>query len=424
MVDPLGFLERLNRNNSQIALLRIGNRRDVVVLDPDLIETVLKAKEEELIFSFNSRIKQVMGNGLLSTQGSEHRHQRQRLKPLFFRREFAEYVPRMAQNVEATLRGWQKGEELDIASAMLGLSFNIIIDVLMDRSPSETRELRSSVERVLSASGRMGFFRRMFSNKIRKTGDLDVFQIREGVDRTICPWVGRARDTAIGSKRSIMASLRQLHDALIVDRSGSDLQTRDELVTFLIAGHETTAMALSWTFYLLSQHPDVDEKLHREIVSVLHEREILIDDVPKLRYTTAVLKEAMRLYPPIWLMMRRTREDWQLGEHLILKNSYIHISPWAVHHNELHFPDAYRFDPRRFIGKSENMRHRYSYIPFGDGTRRCLGETMALTQATLVLASICRKWKLQLRPRHRVVPQPLTSLRPKHGLPMKLIARS
>jgi cytochrome P450 len=393
-------------------------------LDPELIEIVLKASEEELVFSFNSRVKQVMGNGLLSTQGTEHRNQRQRLKPLFFRREFADYVPRMVRETELTLQGWQNGKELDAASVMLEMSFNIIADVLMDCSPAETPDLRSSVERLLSATGRMGFFRRLYYNKIRRSGDLDVFKIREDVDRSICPWVGQARDTPEGANRSIMASLRGIHDALFVDKSRSDLQTRDELVTFLIAGHETTAMALSWTFYLLSQHPDVEARLHNEIDSNLCDRVITLDDVPKLRYTSAVLREAMRLYPPIWLMMRRTKEEWQLEDHLIPADSYIHISPWAVHHNESNFPDAQRFDPERFLGSSERVRHRYSYIPFGDGTRRCLGETMALTQATLVLATICRRWKLRLRSGSRVVPQPLTSLRPKYGLPMYLISRS
>jgi len=423
LIDPLGLLKRLNRRNAGIASLRIGRRRDFVIFDPALIEIVLKAREEDLVFSFNSRVKQVMGNGLLSTQGPEHREQRMRLKPLFVRREFERYVPLMLKNVERFAERWTDGCEIELASEMLEMSFDIICEILLQRLPAETAGLRNATAQLLAASGRMGFYRRLFFKKVRRTGDEEVFAIKSSVDRYVCPWVAESRSREASEGGHIMGALRKIHDRLFVDTRASDVHTRDELVTFLIAGHETTAMALAWTFYLISQHPDVETRIHNEIDSILNGRDPTLGDLSRLRYTAAALRETMRLYPPIWLMMRRTRDAWTLGEYTIPGNSYIHISPWVVHHDERNFSDPERFDPDRFLSDDRHGRQRFSYVPFGDGTRRCLGETMALTEAVLALATICSRWKLRLVPGHRVTPQPLTSLRPKYGIRMTLHER-
>jgi cytochrome P450 len=200
----------------------------------------------------------------------------------------------------------------------------------------------------------------------------------------------------------------------------TEKQVHDEALTLLLAGHETTAVALTWTWYLLSQHPEVEAKLHAELATVLGGRLPTEADLPHLSYTRMVFTEAMRLYPPAWMMTRRTLVAYELGGYTLPVGTFIMLSPYVTHRQARLFPDPEVFAPERWAAPAETSHPKLAYFPFGGGPRQCIGESFAWMEALLLLATLAQQWQLRLVPGHRVVPQPLVTLRPKGGMPMTL----
>jgi cytochrome P450 len=203
----------------------------------------------------------------------------------------------------------------------------------------------------------------------------------------------------------------------------NDQQLRDEVMTIFLAGYETTANALTWTWYLLSQNPDAEMKMHAEITQVLGERTATIEDVPRLRYTRMVVAESMRLYPPAWAMGRRALNDFTLAGYKLPARTSVFMSQFVMQRNARYFSEPLRFDPERFIPENEAERPRFAYFPFGGGARQCIGESFAWMELVLVLATLAQKWQLRLVPGHPVKPQPLITLRPKYGMQMRVEQR-
>ena len=206
-------------------------------------------------------------------------------------------------------------------------------------------------------------------------------------------------------------------------REMSDKELRDQLMTLLLAGHETTATSLGWTWYLLSQNPESERRLHHEIDRELQGRLPTYDDVSRLRYVEMVLAESMRLYPPAWAMGRHARADFRLGEFLLPANTTVLMSQFITHRDARFFPDPLRFDPERFTPEAKARRTKLTYFPFGAGVRQCIGESFAWMEGVLLLATLAQKWKLRLLPGHPVEPEPLITLRPKFGMRMQLESR-
>jgi cytochrome P450 len=196
----------------------------------------------------------------------------------------------------------------------------------------------------------------------------------------------------------------------------SDRQLRDEVMTLLLAGHETTANALSWTFYLLGQNPDAEARLHRELDDVLGGRLPTVDDLPRLRYSENVVAESMRLFPPAWALGRRSLKDQELGGARVARGSLVMSSPYLMHRDARFFPDPLRFEPDRFTPEARAARPKFAYFPFGGGARACIGEPFAWMEGVLVLATIAQRWRLRLVPGHPVEPQALITLRPRYGI--------
>ncbi|MDQ6829252.1 MAG: cytochrome P450, partial [Gemmatimonadota bacterium] len=203
----------------------------------------------------------------------------------------------------------------------------------------------------------------------------------------------------------------------------TDLQIRDEAMTIFLAGHETTANALTWTWYLLSRHPGVETKMHAEIDAALAGRLPSADDLPALPYTRMVLAESMRLYPPAWIIGRRALAEYAVGGYVIPPRSIVLMSQYITHRDARWFPDPERFDPERFAGDAQMARPKFSYYPFGGGVRQCIGEGFAWMEGIILLATIAQRWTLRLVPGHKVELQPMVTLRPKHGMMMRCEAR-
>jgi cytochrome P450 len=222
-----------------------------------------------------------------------------------------------------------------------------------------------------------------------------------------------------GQDRGDLLSMLLLATDSEGDGSGmNDLQLRDEALTIFLAGHETTANALTWTWYLLSQNPDVREKLHEEVDRVVGDRTPAYEDLPSLAYTRMVLAESMRLYPPAWAIGRRSLEPFEVRGYPIPKRAVILMSQYIVHRLASYYPDPERFEPGRWTPESAATRPKFAYFPFGGGTRVCIGEQFAWMEGILVIAALCRRWKMDLVPGHPVEVQPLITLRPRHGMRM------
>jgi len=203
----------------------------------------------------------------------------------------------------------------------------------------------------------------------------------------------------------------------------TDLQLRDEAITIFLAGHETTANTLTWTWYLLSEHPDIEQRLHRELDSVLADRLPTVEDFPRLQYTEMVITEAIRLYPPAWILGRRALKDYKLGPYIVPAGAILIMSPYVMHRDPRYFPDPFRFDPDRWTPEARASRPQFSYFPFGGGPRRCIGEGFAMMESIMVLATLAQEWSLRRASDQPIALQPLITLRPRHGMRMVLMSR-
>jgi len=210
------------------------------------------------------------------------------------------------------------------------------------------------------------------------------------------------------------------------DEDGSpmnDKQVRDEVMTLFGAGHETTSRALTWTWYLLSQNPEVEQRFHDELQNVLGGRAPTMEDLPKLTYTEQIVKESMRIYPPAWITTRQAAHDTTLGGEPLQKGRVVIVNIWGVHHNPAYFPDPWKFDPERFTPEHEKALPKSAYLPFGNGPRVCIGNAFAMMEAKLALAVLAQRFRLTLKPGHPVEPQDMFTLRPKYGMQMQVAVR-
>jgi cytochrome P450 len=257
------------------------------------------------------------------------------------------------------------------------------------------------------------------NNRLRKQGRAVMYGTIDDiiVERRAAAVNGQVADT--GDLLSMLLLARDEDGRFMPDN-----QVRDELVTLFAAGHETTSNALTWTWYLLSQHPEIEAKLHQEIDEVLNGRLPTLSDLPNLPYAEMILKESMRLYPPAWtLSTRQATEDTTIGRYPFPKDRLVFVAPYVVHRRPEFFPDPERFDPERFTPENEKKLPRYAYMPFGAGPRVCIGNSFAMMEAQLILATIAQRCRLELDPEQVVEINPLITLSPKHGLKMKLVER-
>jgi cytochrome P450 len=255
--------------------------------------------------------------------------------------------------------------------------------------------------------------------RMRPPGLAAFVRARKRIDAVVHRMIDAHRNRASDGRSLLDLMLA----AALDDAPASEKSLRDQVITIFLAGYETVANALSWTWYLLSQNPDAEHRMHEEIDHELQGRLPTYDDIPRLRYTEMVLAESMRLYPPAWAMGRQALSDFQLGDYFLPAKTTLLISQFVTHRDPRFFPDPLRFDPERFTPEAKARRTKFSYFPFGAGFRQCIGESFAWMEGVLVLATLAQKWKMTLVPGHTVEPEPLITLRPKYGMRMQIEAR-
>jgi cytochrome P450 len=247
-------------------------------------------------------------------------------------------------------------------------------------------------------------------------------QARARLDETIYRIIA-ARRASREDRGDLLSMLMAARDEEGDGTGMTDEQLRDEAMTIFLAGHETTANALTWTWYLLSQHPEIEKRLHAELDAVLSGRLPTAEDYARLRYTEMVLAEALRLYPPAWIIGRRALTDYRINGYHVPARAILLMSPYVMHHNAAYFPEPFQFDPERWTPAARETRPKFSYFPFGGGPRLCIGEHFAWMEGVLVLATLAQQWRLRLVPGHPIELQPLVTLRPKYGMKMILERR-
>jgi cytochrome P450 len=363
----------------------------------------------------------IFGDGLLTNEGASWLRQRRIIQPSFHRQHIASYGETMSGFAEAMLASWRDGETRDVHRDMMRLTLRIVAKVLFSIEVAETSEKIAVALNILLGQGAGG--RMLLPPILRYLPIPSMARVRRAGKQLdeIAYGIIRERRTRANDNGDMLSLLMQARDE---DGSGmSDKQLRDEAVTFLLAGHETTALSLSWAWYLLSSNPEVEQKLHAELHHVLARRTPQSADIPRLVYTEKVVKEVMRLYPPAWAVARTVNKECEVAGYRLPLKANVVVSPWVMHHDQRFFADPEKFDPDRWSPERAQSIPKYAYFPFGAGPRGCVGQSFAMMEAVLLLATIAQQFRFSVVPAHPVVPMPSVTLRPKHGIRMVLHRR-
>ena len=422
--DPLNFLARSSWEYGDVVNLQFPGPPAYLLSNPDHIEQVLVKNNRNFIKDRVTRSElSILGDGLLTSDGDFWRRQRRLAQPAFHRERVEAYAETMVSYTERMLEGWRAGEERNVHHDMMRLTLEIVAKTLVDA------DIAGNAEEVGAALGTImarfsdqgsGVFLRMIPDGVPTPSNLRFRQANKKLEEFIYGIIDERRRSGrdTGDLLSMLLHAR--------DEDGSrmgDEQLRDEVMTIVMAGHETTAIALSWTFYLLGKHPAVEEKLHSELETMLDGRPPTVGDLPRLPYTAAVIKESMRLYPPAWAIGREASEDCEIGGFHVPAKTQLFISQYVVHHDPRFFERPNSFIPERWEENLEKQLPKFAYFPFGGGPRLCIGQSFAKMEATLLLTTTAQKLRLKLVPGQRVTPQPSITLRPKNGVRVVLEGR-
>jgi cytochrome P450 len=421
--NPIVLFQHLVDEYGDIAHYKIGWNHILFLNHPDYIREVLVVQNDNFIKERTvRRSKMLLGEGMITSEGEQHRVQRQVAQPAFHRQRIPEYAATVVREAVRMRDSWRHGERHDIALDMMHLTLNIVAETLFATDlRGEVHELASAINRIM---GLYNFLVMLPAAEwlvhVRPPGLAAFVRARRRIDRVVYRMIEAHRR----QNRSDPRSLLDLMLAASPDRSAASEQSlRDQVITIFLAGYETVANALSWTWYLLSQNPECEKRFHAEIDCQLQGRLPSYDDISRLRYVEMVLAESMRLYPPAWAMGRYARNDFQLGEFFLPAKTTVLASQFILHRDPRYFPDPLRFDPERFTPEAKARRAKFSYFPFGAGPRQCIGESFAWMEGVLLLAVLGQKWRLKLVPGQRIDPEPLITLRPKYGMRMQIEAR-
>lgn len=422
--DSLGFLDELHRGYGDLVHFRMGPAHFHLVAHPDLLREVLVVQASKVHKGrAQQRSKILLGEGLLTSEGDLHLRQRRMMQPAFHHKKVATYAELMVRDSLKMRDAWREGAELDLSHEMMALTLGIVAETLFgSQVEGEADEIG---EALTTCIGMFNTLTNPFAEVLLKLPLPKSLRFQAALARlnqTIYRVIRERREKGTDEGDLLSMLLNAQDDE--GDKGGmTDQQVRDEAMTLFLAGHETTANALVWTWWLLSQHPDVEAAFHAELDTVLQGRAPAFEDVPKLPYTAMVFAEAMRLRPPVWGFGRQAMEDFELGGYRIKQGSLLILSQWVTHRDPRWWPDPERFDPLRHTPEAKAQRNKFTYFPFSHGARNCIGEPFAWMEGVLLLATLAQKWKLRLKPGHPVVLDPLFTLRPKFGLRMVVEGR-
>ena len=435
--DPIPLFVHLEKVFGKISQYRFLGMLIIFVNDPDWIGEILINQAPSFIKERTvQRMKVLLGEGLITSDDPIHMKQRKIAAPAFHRQRIAGYASEIVRSADEQVATWKDGQTVDIGDEMMRLSLRIVARTLFDTEV--TPDALSVVDEVNTVMGMYNF--------------LVVFPMLETFLNWPLPYISKFRrsrqkldavvNRMIASRRALpLEDLQSRHDLLSTlvaaryeaednQENGSgevgmtDTQVRDELLTIFLAGYETVANALTWTWYLLSQNPEAAGRLFAEVDAVLGGRTATLADLPNLRYTEMVFAESMRLFPPAWAMGRKSTAAVELGPYRIPPGASFFFSQYLIGRSEKYWDEPEAFRPERHTPEKKAARHRFVYFPFGAGRRQCIGESFAWMEGVLSVATVAQRWRLELLPGQTIATQAKITLRPKYPMQMRLIARA
>lgn len=402
--NPLRALTDLAHEQGDIARVKL-RKRDLFLLNhPAFIEEALVRQAENFVKGPSlRRARIILGEGLLTSEGQEHLSQRRALQPAFYRHKMEEYLPLMNENTLAHISSWQDGGRVNMSDGMMRLTLNVALWSFFGSAPE------GAVEKVSDA---MQTLIRLFP--------LAQMPLPESA-RSFFPSFKEAKASLSAVTEALLKNPQHERALIHILKQNNDGKFTDEQIhahalTFLLAGHETTALLLAWCWDLLAHHPEAQAKLQTEADAILGKRLPAPDEIEKLAYARAVVKETLRMRPPAWAMGREAVSDCEIGGQRIPAGSTVVMSQWVTHHDSRFFDAPLHFRPERWFGHESPLTPRYSFFPFGGGNRVCIGEHFAMTEAMAILAVVARRWNISPVQRELAVPKPSVTLRPAKDL--------
>jgi len=424
--DPLAFQTRMARTYGDVVRLSFFGRRINLVTHPDLVEEVLTGPARRYAKGIAlDRARRLLGNGLLTAGGADHLRQRRMIQPLFHRQHIQRFAEAMVTHAARWADGLRPGAPMDMTHEMAGLTLAIVGDTLFSSDvQADAVEVREALTDAVAAFGLIFIPGVEWLERLPIPAFTKLRRARVRLDRIVRRIIAERRaemethaaggPDAAPARSDLVTMLLAARDPENPDAAGmSDEQIRDEAMTIFLAGHETTANAMAWTWHLLAAAPEVESRLHRELRDVLGGRTPTAADVPRLEWTRAVVAETMRLWPPAWTVGRRALEMHTLGGYRIPQDSMVVVSQYVVHRDPRWWPNPDAFAPERWLEPAPD-RPKYAYFPFGGGSRICIGESFAWTEAILLVATIAQRWRFRAEPGPGPTPEARITLRPKN----------
>ncbi len=422
--DILGFLTKNSERYGDIVFFSLGPRNIYQISEPEYIKKVLITDSRNFIKSRAlERAKMVVGEGLLTNEGESHLRNRRVIQPLFHKKAIPNYIDAVISHTENLCRVWEDDATVDINREMMFLTQSIVVDALFDsKVDREKKQLVDSLTTVMNSFPRLLFPFSEYLDKLPLPANYRFNKSISNLDEVVYSVV-REKESAESNNYDLVSLLLSARDEE-GNRFFTDRQIRDEVITFFIAGQETTANALSWAFYLIARNKNVEDRILEEIHEVLGSEHPSYDDIERLQYTRNVINETLRLYPPAWTVVRKALKGCEIGGYFIPAGSDIYMSQYVVHRDDRFFSDPLKFSPERWFEINSRNLPRFAYFPFGGGPRRCIGEPFAIMEAVLILAVVLREWSVELINEGEIKPKPLITIRPKNGVPVRLLKRT
>ena len=418
--DPIALLERL-ATYGDVVRVDVPGSAAYLLNHPDLVRDVLVTGHRSFHKGPTIRAaKLLLGESLLTSEDETHLRQRRLIQPMFHHERIATYGASMVGFAERAADRWAEGEEIDVQAEMAALTLAVVGDTLFGTDVDEERS--ATVRRALTDT--LGMFDRVYSPLFRLLVRLPsptmrrYRRVESDLNRVIAEMIAERRAAGATGDDLLSLLLRAREDGAGM----TDEQVRDEALTLFLAGHETTAIALTWTWWLLSRNPEAEERLHAELDEALSDRSPSVEDLPNLPYTQAVISESIRLRPPAWAIGRTATEEHRVEGYAIGAGSVVVVSPWLLHHDPRWWPEPQAFRPERWL-REDPDRPRFAFIPFGGGPRVCIGEPFARLEAAMLLATIARRWRFASPSDREPALQAVITLRPRGGLPMVPVSR-
>lgn len=422
--DQLGFFTTCARTYGDVVKLDFAGWPCLLVSDMDAIEQILVKDHRNFIKTelMWRHVRALFGKGLLTSEGELWQKQRRLAAPPFAGQQLLGYGDDMVALTQNMLKGWEDGNVFDVHPKMMGLTLRVAAKSLFD---SEVEQDIMDVDHALNdlIVEMEARFKRPFliPDGLPLPGHLRYRRAIRTVERVVGRMIAERRGKDLADRPDFLSRLMAARDE--AGNPMSDALLRDEAITLLLAGHETTALVLSWTLHLLGQNPDVLARLGMEIAEVVGEHPARTDDLPRLKYAESVILESMRLYPPAWVIGRESTGPFEIGGQTFPAGTTIFISQWVLHHDKRYFEDPESFRPERWRNDLAKRLPRFAYMPFGGGPRVCIGQRFAMMEAILILTTIAQRFAVEWLSEHRISPFPSITLRPKGGVWVKLQER-